>query len=65
MGQLLNDEQYYEALEEFGDDFDARMGAEAVRNCCKDIDLEEEINTLREEIPQTNSETKIKKLSKR
>jgi len=64
-GQLLNDEQYFEALEEFGDDFDARMGAEAVQELLKDIDLEEEINLLREEIPQTNSETKIKKLSKR
>ncbi|GAA3909995.1 DNA-directed RNA polymerase subunit beta' [Halomonas cibimaris] len=64
-GQLLNDEQYFEALEEFGDDFDARMGAEAVQELLKDIDLEEEINQLREEIPQTNSETKIKKLSKR
>ncbi|WP_110654056.1 DNA-directed RNA polymerase subunit beta' [Salinicola halimionae] len=64
-GQLLNDEQYFEALEEFGDDFDARMGAEAVQALLKDIDLEEEIDRLREEIPQTNSETKIKKLSKR
>ncbi|SEN27402.1 DNA-directed RNA polymerase subunit beta' [Halomonas caseinilytica] len=64
-GQLLNDEQYFEALEEFGDDFDARMGAEAVQAMLKDIDLEEEIERLREEIPQTNSETKIKKLSKR
>ncbi|MDX1320959.1 MAG: DNA-directed RNA polymerase subunit beta', partial [Oceanospirillum sp.] len=64
-GQLLNDEQYYEALEEFGDDFDARMGAEAIQELMKDIELEEEINHLREEIPQTNSETKIKKLSKR
>ena len=64
-GQLMNDEQYFEALEEFGDDFDARMGAEAVQELLKDIDLEEEINTLREEDPQTNSETKIKKLSKR
>ncbi|MDT8880899.1 DNA-directed RNA polymerase subunit beta' [Halomonas saccharevitans] len=64
-GQLLNDEQYFEALEEFGDDFDARMGAEAVQALLKDIDLEEEIGRLREEIPQTNSETKIKKLSKR
>lgn len=64
-GQLLNDEQYFEALEEFGDDFDARMGAEAVRELLMEIDLEHEINTLREEIPQTNSETKIKKLSKR
>ncbi|MGQ7249013.1 DNA-directed RNA polymerase subunit beta' [Halomonas sp. V046] len=64
-GQLLNDEQYFEALEEFGDDFDARMGAEAVQAMLKDIDLEEEIDRLREEIPQTSSETKIKKLSKR
>ena len=64
-GQLLNDEQYFEALEEFGDDFDARMGAEAVQALLKDIDMVEEIERLREEIPQTNSETKIKKLSKR
>ena len=63
--QLLNDEQYYEALEEFGDDFDARMGAEAVQMLLADLDLKEEIATLREEIPATNSETKIKKLSKR
>ncbi|WP_106475531.1 DNA-directed RNA polymerase subunit beta' [Phytohalomonas tamaricis] len=63
--QLLNDEQYFEALEEFGDDFDARMGAEAIQALLSDIELEEEIERLREEIPQTNSETKIKKLSKR
>ena len=64
-GQLMNDEQYFEALEEFGDEFDARMGAEAVQMLMASIDLEEEIQMLREEIPQTNSETKIKKLSKR
>ena len=64
-GQLLNDEQYFEALEEFGDDFDARMGAEAVGELLKSIDLESEISVLREEIPVTNSETKLKKMSKR
>lgn len=64
-GQLLSDEEYYESLEEFGDDFDARMGAEAVQQLLGDIDLKEEIDQLREEIPQTNSETKIKKLTKR
>ena len=63
--QLLNDEEYYEALEEFGDDFDARMGAEAVQQLLSDIDLKEEIDQLREEIPATTSETKIKKLTKR
>ena len=64
-GQLLNDEQYFEAMEEFGDDFTAKMGAEAVRALLIDMDLEELAVQLREEIPQTNSETKIKKLSKR
>ena len=64
-GQLLNDEQYFEALEEFGDDFDARMGAEAVFELLTSMDLSHEIGKLREEIPQTTSETKIKKLSKR
>ncbi|MFP8965525.1 DNA-directed RNA polymerase subunit beta' [Pokkaliibacter sp. CJK22405] len=64
-GQLLSDEEYYEMLEEHGDEFDAKMGAEAVQCLLRDLDLELEIQQLREEIPQTNSETKIKKLSKR
>ena len=64
-GQLLTDEQYFEAMEEFGDDFDAKMGAEAIQRLMMDIDLEAEGQMLREEIPNTNSETKIKKLSKR
>jgi len=64
-GQLLNDEQYYDALEEFGDDFQAKMGAEAIQDLMTDLDIEDEANTLREEIPNTNSETKLKKLSKR
>ncbi len=64
-GQLLNDEEYYTALEEFGDEFDARMGAEAIQALLQDIDLESEIIALREEIPNTTSETKLKKLTKR
>jgi DNA-directed RNA polymerase subunit beta' len=63
--QLLTDEQYYEAMEEFGDEFTAKMGAEAVHDLMKQIDIDGEIAQLREEIPQTNSETKIKKFSKR
>ena len=64
-GQLLTDEEYFQKLEEFGDEFDARMGAESVGALLKLLDLDTEIATLREEIPATNSETKIKKLSKR
>ena len=63
--QLLTDEEYYACLEEHGDEFTAKMGAEAVLDLLEAIDLEREIATLREEIPLTNSETKIKKLSKR
>jgi len=64
-GQLLTDEQYYEAMEEFGDEFTAKMGAEAVQELMKQLDINHEVATLREEIPATSSETKIKKLSKR
>ncbi|NDY94367.1 DNA-directed RNA polymerase subunit beta' [Wenzhouxiangella limi] len=64
-GQLLTDEQYFEAVEEYGDEFDARMGAEAVYELLKNIDLAPELARLREEIAATNSETKIKRLTKR
>ena len=64
-GQLLNDEAYLESMEQYGDEFDARMGAEAIRDLLRQINLEDEIKKLREELPITNSETKIKKIAKR
>ena len=64
-GQMLTEENYLEALENYGDEFEARMGAEAIRELLLSIDLENEVQTLREEIPKTNSETKLRKLTKR
>ncbi len=64
-GQLLTDESYLEAIEEFGDDFNAKMGAEAVYELLKDVDLNIEAQTLRDEIDSTKSETKFRRLSKR
>ncbi|HZD51910.1 MAG TPA: DNA-directed RNA polymerase subunit beta' [Woeseiaceae bacterium] len=64
-GQLLTDEMYLEAIEQYGDEFDARMGAEAVREMLSTIDLQREVLKVREEIGGTRSETKIKRLSKR
>jgi len=64
-GQLLTDDEYLDAVEMHGDDFVAKMGAEAIYDLLKAIDLKEEVNLLREEINSTNSETKIKKYSKR
>ena len=64
-GQLLSEEQYLEATEEHGDEFDARMGAEAVYELLKSLDLPAEVVRLKEEIASTNSETKLKRLTKR
>ena len=64
-GQLLSEEAYLNAIEENGDEFDARMGAEAVLILLKDLDLEAEIAQIREDLPTTGSETKIKKWTKR
>ncbi len=64
-GQLLSDEGYLDAIEEYGDEFEALMGAEAVFRLFRSMDLQKEVEQLREEIPATNSETKIKKLTKR
>ena len=64
-GQLLTDEMYLDALEQYGDEFDARMGAEAVREMLMTIDLQREVLQVREDIDGTRSETKIKRLSKR
>ena len=64
-GQLLTDEQYLDTMEQWGDEFDAKMGAEAIFNLLKSIDLNEEVVRLREEIGATRSVTKLKRLSKR
>ncbi len=64
-GQILTEEEWVEKYEEFGDEFTAGMGAEAVQILLEELDVNDEIRIIREEIPQTNSETKLKKLSKR
>ncbi|MDH5369941.1 MAG: DNA-directed RNA polymerase subunit beta', partial [Gammaproteobacteria bacterium] len=64
-GQLLTDEGYLETVEEFGDEFDARMGAEAVLELLSSLNLEREIAAVHEGMGATKSETKLKKLGKR
>jgi DNA-directed RNA polymerase subunit beta' len=63
--QLLTDEQYLEAIEEYVDEFDARMGAEAVYELLRSIDIPREVEQIRQDMTATRSETKIKKYSKR
>ena len=65
VGQLLTDEEYYEALETWGDEFDAGMGAESIQTLLKDLDLEGAIKDIQDEMPLTKSEAKLKKYAKR
>ncbi|MBV9523782.1 MAG: DNA-directed RNA polymerase subunit beta', partial [Alphaproteobacteria bacterium] len=64
--QLLNEEEYLNAQDEFGEDqFTAAIGAEALRTMLSAITLEEEREKIRIELRETSSEAKRKKLVKR
>ncbi|XBC40288.1 MAG: DNA-directed RNA polymerase subunit beta' [Buchnera aphidicola (Nurudea ibofushi)] len=63
--QILTEEQYLNALEEFGDEFVVKMGAEAIQLLLSNINLTKECEILRKELFNSNSETKRKKLTKR
>ncbi|MBN8441283.1 MAG: DNA-directed RNA polymerase subunit beta' [Thauera sp.] len=63
--QLLTEDDYLAKVEEYGDDFDAVMGAEGIRELLRTLDVNLEIERLRGDLETTNSEAKIKKFSKR
>jgi DNA-directed RNA polymerase subunit beta' len=64
-GQLLTEDDYLAKVEEYGDDFDAVMGAEGIRELLRTLDVNLEIERLRGDLETTGSEAKIKKYSKR
>ncbi|WP_374074755.1 DNA-directed RNA polymerase subunit beta' [Bdellovibrio bacteriovorus] len=64
-GQILTEEAYQAALNEFGPSFKAGMGGEAVRELLRKIDPEYLSRKLRMEVKDTKSEAQIKKLTKR
>jgi DNA-directed RNA polymerase subunit beta' len=62
--QLLPEDSFREAIEKYGDTFEAGIGAEAIKILLERLDLDEEHKRLRAEILGTGSDTKRKKLSK-
>ncbi len=65
-GQVLTEKEYRELEEEFGyDSFDARMGAEAIRELLKEIDVDAEAEKLRKLMKEEKREQKKLKLAKR
>ncbi|MDA3959581.1 MAG: DNA-directed RNA polymerase subunit beta' [Planctomycetota bacterium] len=63
--EILSEEQYRKAVEKYGDDFKAMMGAEAIQELVRHLDLETLIAELREELANTRAKQKIEKLTKR
>ncbi len=64
-GQLLTEEQFMDAEDRWADEFEAKMGAEAIQHLLQEMNLAHECETLREELQETSSETKRKKITKR
>ncbi|MGA7564318.1 MAG: DNA-directed RNA polymerase subunit beta' [Desulfobaccales bacterium] len=64
-GSLLSEEKYRSSREEFGDRFKAGMGAEAIREMLKVLELEPLSKEVRAEMSKTASDAKRKKLGKR
>ncbi|MCX7821941.1 MAG: DNA-directed RNA polymerase subunit beta' [Syntrophobacterales bacterium] len=64
-GDLITDEQYKKLSEEFGSEFKAGIGAEAIKELLQDLDLNTLVEELRQEVESTSSDAKKKKLGKR
>ncbi|MCP4716582.1 MAG: DNA-directed RNA polymerase subunit beta', partial [Deltaproteobacteria bacterium] len=65
LGEVLDDERYNAAKMEAGEDFEAGMGAEAIRELLRLLPIDELSVQIKEDIQQTSSEAKKKKLAKR
>src|SRR5450756_666531 len=63
--KLLTEDQFNAKVEEHGDEFVAKMGAEGIRELLHNLDVAHEIERLRKELESTTSDTKIKKFAKR
>ncbi|MDA0578512.1 MAG: DNA-directed RNA polymerase subunit beta', partial [Verrucomicrobia bacterium] len=63
--QLLNEMEYREALEKYGESFEAKMGAEAIRDALRKLDLAKLMDEMEVQMERTRSKQTRKKLSKR
>ena len=64
-GQILSEDEYEKALQEYGPHFKVDMGGNAIRDLIKSVDYEFESKKLRKSLEDTTSETAIKTIRKR
>ena len=63
--QLLTEDQFSAKVDEFGEEFEVGIGAEAIKKILHGIDADADKVRLRAELKETTSEAKRKKLVKR
>lgn len=62
--QLLSEKEYRAYYEKYGNTFKAQMGAEAIRKLLQDIDLEKEVETLREELKTAQGQRRTRAIKR-
>ncbi|MCX7858243.1 MAG: DNA-directed RNA polymerase subunit beta', partial [Deltaproteobacteria bacterium] len=63
--ELISEEEYHQAKQKYGDSFVAGIGAEAIKECLKRINIEELANNLKQEMNETTSDARKKKIARR
>jgi len=63
-GELINEDKYQEVLEQFGSKFTAKMGAGAIEEVLKEVDLQKMVKRLHKELKECKGETNQRKISK-
>ncbi|PAE14832.1 DNA-directed RNA polymerase subunit beta' [Virgibacillus sp. 7505] len=62
--QLLSEKEYRLYREKYGNTFQAQMGAEAIRKLLQDIDLEKEVEALREELKTAQGQRRTRAIKR-
>ena len=63
-GDILSEKEYWEMREKYSDDFDAQMGAEAIKKLLVDIDLENLSKKLKNDLETASGQKKVKLLKR-
>ncbi len=62
--QMLNEKEYRDMREKYEDDFDAGMGAEAIKKLLAEIDLDKESKELKEELENASGQKRVRVLKR-
>ncbi len=62
--QLLSEKEFRSYYDKYGNNFKAQMGAEAIRKLLQDLDLEKEVDALREELKTAHGQRRTRAIKR-